>query len=127
MWVLYSFLNPIIPLWGVTNLMSRRLSNTRVLPVDDQAEGAHEWRDMPMNDFEGGALVERGDELPLPLILPQPMPPSDAALVCHPPTAETGTMPIVVMDTEAADDIDRQDATRTTAELQVAATALVGR
>lgn len=36
-----------------------------------------------------------------------------------PPMAETGLMPVVVVAAEGADDTDGQDATRTTAEIQV--------
>ncbi|PJF26139.1 MAG: hypothetical protein CUN53_09215 [Phototrophicales bacterium] len=36
-----------------------------------------------------------------------------------PPAAETGLMPVVVVAAEGTDDTDGQDATRTTAEIQV--------
>jgi hypothetical protein len=86
--------------------------------VDDWLDGERDGHDVPQEDMPTLRLNARliDHDLPRPPMLPE-------AALCPPPTAETGTMPVVVMEREGSDDQDRQDATRTTAELQIAAAA----
>lgn len=93
--------------------------------ADDPAEGTTYRGNEPLDGLNGGLLptleTERLLTNPVDLLSDTKQQPT-----AQPPTAETGVMPIVSAH-EGAYDNDGQDATRTTAELQVVVAASTGR
>jgi hypothetical protein len=82
--------------------------------VDQRAEGASAHDDQPAETADDPRSVRQAGQL-------TDLKSSQLSVTLTAPVAETGIMPIIVMEAEGDDDADRQDATRTAAEAQFSA------
>lgn len=85
----------------------------------DLAEGAFEMPEMPIHNDETELIDQL--ELITPPNLTDELPDPSHPGALFPPAAETGVMPVIILDAEGSDDNEQQDAVRTTAEVQASA------